>query len=245
MPLAVDVPIDSAFSEPGGTRLRVAAGTGTYAFIARGCEGRILDEVPASFADAGVSLSHRFEASPLEIGVRGGWLRDRIGTAEGPSFFPELPLGSTIDNAYVNPFFSLEGARAGIGVGWVAHRRDFITAGEGARTQTEHPMNDWSGHVRIGRESCRRFTVSWMEGVPLSSQGGYLTALVGGPFEANPRFTLHGGLGAGGPHEGAGLVLRLEHDRSAALSIDLTGRLGVTGNHFAGGVALGIEVRPR
>jgi hypothetical protein len=240
MPLAVEIPYDSLATDAGETRLRVAGGAGTYAFIARGCEGQIIGEVPARFLDAGASLEHRFGGTPLVLGVRGGWLRDDIGGTANMRFFPEVPLGTVIDNAYANPFFSVEDAGVGIGAGWVAHRREFITAGEGAREQPEHPLNDWSGHLRIGSTTGRHFTVQWMEGVPLSSGGGYFTALLGGPFEANPQWGLHGGLGAGGPHEGAGLVLRLEHARAASVSFDLTTRLGFSGSHFAGGVALGL-----
>lgn len=242
MPLAVEIPHDSTATEGRATRVRVGAGVGTYAFIARGCQGEVLDEVPARFTDAGVSVEHELPLrTPVVVGVRGGWVRHEIEMPQnGVSGFYGVPLGTTVENTFVNPHVSLEGEAVGLGFGPVFHRGEFITAGEGAREQDDHPLNDVSWHVRFGRTDARRFTVQWMEGVPLSSSGGYLTALLAGPLEAHPQWTLHGGLGAGGPQEGAGLVLRLERSMPDGVSLDVTGRVGFSGNRFAGGAAVGL-----
>lgn len=223
------------------TRVRVGAGVGTYAFIARGCEGEVIDEVPARFTDAGASLEHQVGRTPLVVGVRGGWVRHEIGTSRNNvSSFYGVPLDATVENTYVNPYAALEGEAGGFGGGYVYHRNEFITAGEGAREHGDHPLNDLSWHARVGAVDGQHFVIQWMEGVPLSSGGGYLTALVGRPFEAHPQWTLRGGLGAGGPHEGAGLVLRLERVMPDGVSLDVTGRMGFSGNRFAGGAALGM-----
>jgi len=241
MPLAVEIPYDSTGSDFGATRVRVGAGVGTYAFVARGCNGEVVDEVPARLTDAGVSLEQQIGRSPLVVGVRGGWVRHEIGSPrQGIAGFYGVPLDATLENAYVNPYLSIDGDDAGVGMGPVFHRHEFITAGEGAREQENHPLNDVSGHIRVGSQDGRRFVIQWMEGVPLSSGGGYLTALLGQPFEAFPEWTLFGGLGAGGPQEGAGLVLRLERATPSGVSLDLTGRMGFSGNRFAGGAALGL-----
>lgn len=241
LPLAVEIPRDSSHTYDGVTRVRVGAGVGTYAFIARGCEGEVVDEVPAHFTDAGASLEHRVGGAPLVVGVRGGWVRHEIGTSKrNVSSFYGVPLDATVENTYVNPYLSIEGETAGVGGGPVFHRNEFITADEGAREQADHPLNDMSWHVRVGSPYDRHLVVQWMEGVPLSSGGGYFTALVGGPFDAHPQWTFRSGLGAGGPHEGAGLVLRLERVMPDGVSLDVTGRLGFSGSRFAGGAALGL-----
>jgi len=240
MPLAVEAPVDSAGGYAGVTRVRLGAGGGSYAFIARGCEGQVIGSVPVRFEDVAGSLEHRIGPGPLTFGVRGGRVRHRIGAPKDSAFFPEVPLDAVVDNSYVNPFFSIEGPASGVGAGLVVHEGEFMTAGEGARKQTDRPLNDMSWHVRIGPVWTNHLLVQWMEGVPLASSGGYLTALVGGPLERDPRWALRGGLGAGGPYEGAGLVLRLEHVGDGSASLDVTTRAGVSGNRLQWGAAVGV-----
>lgn len=241
MPLAVEIPCDSTGARGAATRVHVGAGLGTYAFIARGCNGEVLDQIPASFREAGASIEQEIPRTPLVVGVRGGWVRHEIGRSRTSDFrFATVPVGAAVENTWVNPYLSIEGPDGGIGGGPVFHRNEFITAGEGARTQPDHSINDFSMHVRAGALDGRHFTIQWMEGVPLSSSGGYLTALFGTPIEAQPEWMISGGLGAGGPQEGAGLVLRLERVSPNGVSLDLTGRVGFSGNSFAGGAALGL-----
>ncbi len=246
MPVAVEVPVDSSGGYAGVTRVHVAGGGGSYAFVARGCEGEVIDTVPARFEDVGVSLEHRIGEGPLVLGVRGGRVRHRIGMPEDTSRFQGVPVDAVVDNAYVNPYASIERPEGGFGVGWVFHRNEFITAGEHAREQLDHPMNDLSAHLRVGYPRANHFDIQWMEGVPLASSGGYFTALLGGPLRDDPHWIMHGGLGAGGPYEGAGLALRIEHLDDSGLSLDVSTRLGHSGNRAQWGAALGVSytVRP-
>lgn len=239
MPLSVEISADSTGGYAGATRARVAGGGGAYAFVARGCEGEIIDKVPARFEEVGGEIAHRIGAGPLTLGVRGGRIRTRTGQPDDPNVFSGVPIDTVLTARYVNPFIALEGDEAGVGFGWVFHDGDFLTAGENARLQPDHPANEMSAHFRVGPTYGRHFAVQWMEGVPLASSGGYLTALAGGPL-VDPRWIFHGGLGAGGPYEGAGLVLRLEYAGAGPLSLDVATRLGVFGNDGHWGAAVGI-----
>jgi hypothetical protein len=247
IPLSLEVPVDSLSSSAGLTRLRVAGGAGTYALVRTvrgGFSGRVLrrDEVPVEFLDAGVSLEHRLGARPLAIGVRGGWHRDDVGvpeTAAGYFDFRDEPLGRKSTNSYVNPYLSLEGRGIGIGAGWVIRDRELVTA-----QRLRYFARDWSGHVRFWNPERWHLRVSLMEEVPLSSGGGYLTALVEGPLDARRTWVLGGGVGGGGPQHGIGLVLRASHARTEALSLDLTTRFSKDGDHVSIGAALGTSYVP-
>lgn len=239
-PVAVDVPLDSLQRYDGVTRLRLAGGGGSYAFIARGCEGRVIDRALVRFEEAGGSIEHRIGPGPVTLGLRAGRTRHRIGIPGDSLLFPEVPIGTVVENGYLNPFFSIDEAGGGFGAGWVVHDREFVTAGEHARKQPDHPMNDFSAHVRTGPLFAEHVLIQWMEG-PALATGGYFTALAGGPLERAPDWVLRAGLGAGGPYEGAGLVLRLERVVDAGPSLDLTARLGLSGGDFAGGAAIGLS----
>jgi len=241
MPVAVEIPAanDDTTGARGETRLRVAAGTGSYAFVARGCEGQVVGQVPVDFHDASAALEHRFGGIPLLVGVRGGVIEDRIGRSEG-SLFPEVPEDHTVTTRYVNPYVSLEQPESGFGLGWVAHEGEFLTAGEQARTQSSHPLNDLSVHFRIGHLDRVHFLAQWMESEPLYSGGGYLTVTVGGPVP-NSKLELRGGMSAGGPYEGAGLIVRASYPVTEGLRVDLRGRGGASGGKSAAGVGVGLE----
>jgi hypothetical protein len=239
MPLSLEIPAGIGTDDGSATRVRVAGGGGAYAFIARGCEGQVIDRVPVRFEDAGGSLEHRFGAEGLAFGVRGGFIRHRMGAPEDPRRFAGVPLDTVLETRYVNPFLAVEGEEAGVGVGLVFHDGEFLTAGESARLQAGHPANDLSAHVRVGPHYGPHVLVQWMEGVPLASSGGYLTALAGGPLR-DLNWILRAGLGAGGPYEGAGLVLRLEYADRGPLSLDFAARLGVFGDDGHWGAAAGI-----
>jgi len=242
MPVAIEIPsahYDTTGAVGGETRLRVAGGIGTYAFIARGCEGDAVDHVPVDFRDAAIALEHRFAGQPLVVGVRGGTVVDQIGHSE-LDLFPEVPEGTTVTTRYVNPYVALEQPESGFGLGWVAHDGEFITAGEHARTQPSHPLNDLSWHMRIGRLDGTYWLVQWMESEPIYSGGGYLAVTVGGRLP-NSQLELRGGVSAGGPYEGAGLLIRGSYPIGDGLRVDLRGRGGVSGDKTAAGVGLGLE----
>ena len=223
-----------------GTQFEIMAGTGAYAFVSRGCEGQILRQRAAAFGDAGARVQLPLGHEGLALGVRAGIVRDDFAGGDGPvvPFLPPGPDRVISTNRYLNPYLSLERLHGGVGAGWVFHEHEFPTAGEGAREQPDHPLNDYSAHVRIGTER-HHFEVRWMEGVPLASDGGYLTIGVGGRPAGGP-WTYFGGLGAGGPYEGAGLAVRAGHVWDSGWNVGVRARLGWTGRANASGVAVGI-----
>ncbi len=244
MPLAVEAPIgsDSSRSDPSFTRFRAAAGYGSYAFISRGCQGEVIDRIPASYHDVAGAIEHHDGATHLTIGVRGGRVHDDIGVSSLSP--PTDSIASPArDNAYVNPYLAFEEGEASVGFGVVFHEREFITAGEQARTQPSHPLNDFSAHMRIGRLEEQYFELSWMEGMPIASDGGYLTAGVGGRVSPTVPVDVFAGLGTGGPFEGAGLALRGGLEISPGLTLGVRSRIGHSGGANASGVALALEYR--
>ena len=242
MPLAIEIPAvrDSGSTTGAETRLRVAGGYGYYAFIARDCEGRTVDRVPVHARNGAIALDHRFARVPLRVGVRAGSTRDAIGTPNDSTLFIGVPTDRTLTNRYVNPFVEFDTPGGDMSFGYVFRRHEFLTADEDARTRSQHPLNNYSLHMRVGRLEHRYFQVSWMEGMPLYSDGGYLTLGIGGP----PVRRMEGfvGVGAGGPMEGAGPLLRASY----ALRPDLRVQVALHGNeHGAGTVGLAVEYRHR
>lgn len=241
LPLAVEVPApaDSGMARRGETRLRIAGGYGHYAFMARNCEGRVIDQVPVRTKDVGAAVDHRFAGQPVRIGIRAGGTRDEIGRGKDSLRFANVPQNRTLTNRYVNPFIEVDGEDAGFSVGYVFHTDEFPTAGENARNQVDHPANDLSAHLRVGRRDERYFQLSWMEGVPIYSDGGYLTLGVGGTLPAR-RFEGFIGIGAGGPMEGGGPMLRGSYALTPALRLQLMLHGNTSG---AATVGLGAEYR--
>ncbi|MEQ1832426.1 MAG: hypothetical protein ABL977_05165 [Candidatus Eisenbacteria bacterium] len=230
-----------------GTQIEIAAGTGEYAFVSRGCNGQITGRRAAAFRDAAVRVQQPVGGG-LALGVRAGIMHDDIagGDARIPPATPLpgeiVPPRQVTDNHYVNPYFVYERPGGSVGLGYVWHERDFPTAGEFAREQPDHPLNDLSGHLRIGPER-NYFEMRWMEGMPLAADGGFFTIGGGGRPNGGPT-TVFVGLGAGGPYEGAGLALRVGRD-VGDFNVGVRTRLGMSGGANATGVGLGIQYSPR
>lgn len=231
-----------------GTQIEIAAGAGEYAFVSRGCEGQVIRRHPASFREGAVRVEQRLGRAPIKIGVRAGIEHDDIAGGDGlvPPATPlpnePQPERMVQDNHYVNPYLVHDSPGGSVGIGYVWHEHDFPTAGEGAREQTEHPLNSVSWHVRLGPEG-HYFETRWMEGMPLYADGGMLTMGVGGRPARGP-VTFFAGLGAGGPYEGAGLALRLGCDIED-WNVGVRSRLGFSGGANASGVGLAITYTRR
>jgi len=225
-----------------GTQFEIAGGTGVYAFVSRGCQGEILRRRSAAFRDAAARVQLPLGRSRVRLGMRAGIVRDDIAGGD-PTPIPVFPGAPGPDrivatNRYVNPYLTFDPPGGSVGIGWVAHEREFITAGEGAREQADHPLNDLSAHVRFGGEG-HHFEARWMEGMPLYSDGGCLTLGLGGTIGDGP-WTIFIGLGAGGPYEGAGLALRGGRTWGSGWNVSARSRVGVSGNANASGVAIGV-----
>ena len=230
-----------------GTQIEIAAGSGEYAFVSRGCNDEITRRRAAAFRDAAVRVQQPVGGG-LALGVRAGVMHDDIGGGLG-LVSPQLPLPGesdpprqVTDNRYVNPYFVYEKPGGSVGLGYVWHEREFPTAGEYAREFPAHPLNDLSGHLRFGPER-NHFEVRWMEGMPLAADGGFFTIGGGGRPNGGPT-TVFVGLGAGGPYEGAGLALRVGQD-IGDFNVGVRTRLGSSGGANASGVGLAIQYSPR
>ena len=229
-----------------GTQYEIAAGTGDYAFISRDCNGQVLRRHPASFHEGALRVEQPIGRRGFAVGVRAGIVVDDLAGGDGivpPSVPPpgELqPPRVVTTNRYLNPYLAFNPPNGSVGAGVVFHEREFPTAGEGARDVQHHPLNDLSVHVRFGGEQ-HYFEARWMEGMPLYSDGGLLTLGVGGRPASGP-WTFFGGLGAGGPYEGAGFAARFGRD-VGDWNLSVRSRLGVSGDAKAAGVALGVSYR--
>jgi hypothetical protein len=227
---------------PDGAQFEIAGGTGVYAFVSRGCEGQILQRRQAAFRDAGARVQVPLGSSGAALGVRAGIVRDDIAGGDA-GLNPVFPAAAGPDrivttNRYLNPYLTFDPPGGSVGMGWVVHRREFITAGEGAREHADHPLNDFSAHVRLGSER-HHFEARWMEGMPIYSDGGYLTMGVGGLLGDGP-WRMFVGLGAGGPYEGAGLALRGGRAWDSGWNVSVRSRVGMSGDANASGVAVGV-----
>lgn len=231
-----------------GTQIEIAAGTGEYAFVSRGCNGKVTRRHEAAFRDAAVRVQQPVGHDGFAFGVRAGVMHDDLAGGDGviPPAVPfpgePQPPRQVSDNRYLNPYFVYEQPGGSVGMGYVWHEREFPTAGEGARQLADRPLNDMSAHVRFGPER-NYFEVRWMEGMPLAADGGFLTVGFGGRPEGGP-WTLFTGLGAGGPYEGAGVAFRVGRD-IGDWNVGVRSRLGVSGGAAASGVGLGIQYSRR
>jgi hypothetical protein len=244
-PVAIErrLSADSAAARyPASLQIEVAGGYDYYAFVARGCNGEILDHLPVHSQDGGASIEYRVARTPFRIGVRGGWLREDFGRAADSTLFAGLPRDRRITNAYVNPNLELDAGSGGIGVGWVAHKRAFLSTASESEGLPESPSsheNDMSFHIRIGSLERKYFLLSWMEGVPLESGGGYLRIGIGGQTPAK-RLSGLVGFATGGPQEGMGpladVAFLVTHD--VALELRLHSNFAE-----AGGIGVGLRYR--
>lgn len=223
-----------------GTRIEVFAGTGEYAFITRGCNGSILSQRPVTFRDAGAAVEQRLGRSGLSAGVRGGWMRDDIAGIANVDPYAGTVTDERIqiENRYANPYLTFERSRGSVGFGWVWHDKEFISATGGMHDETDRALNDVSWHLRIGSDR-RYFAVRWMEAVPLYSGGGYLLIGLGGR-PGGGALSLYRGMGAGGPYEGAGLLIQSDYRLPSGITAGVRSRLGYSGNHGASGVSIGV-----
>jgi len=237
MPIAVDAPPDS--SDYGETRMHVGAGLGQYAFVVRDCDGNKVSELPVNAQDVGVAVDHRFARTPVSIGVNGGWTRDDPGTLWDRNADPSAPVSgfSPSTNSYINPHAALEWRRFGIGAGWIGHEHPLPFGTNDPGVAQDNP-DDMSLHLRIGPRDGVHFRGSWMEGVPIYSDGGYLNFGMGFPVSGSQVF-----LGmTDGPMERVGASLQLDHPLTPTLSAGVRAQSNFDG---AGNVGLALEYKIR
>jgi len=239
MPLAADAPDSGSKGDPGETRLRVGGGVGQYAFIARDCDGAKLSELPVDAVDLGAAAEHRFAGKPLTVGVRGGWTHNEPGTLweRNPDpYAPAVPRAGAFTVSYINPYAALEWRRFGIGAGWIEHDRPLPFGTNDPGTSPQDNPDNGSAHVRIGPRDGVHFQASYLEGVPIYSDGGYFNFGMGFPV-SNARLFVGG---TAGPMDRMGTTVGLDYPLTPALRAGIRGQSNFDG---AGNVGLALEYR--
>ena len=212
-------PLAISHTDSSVTELLVAGGSGSYAYVTRGCDNSVISKQRIDYDNVGAEVSHKFVA-PVRLGVRAGVVR----THDSHDY--EL----LSDTRYVNPNISLEWPGFSIGGGWVLANRPFPdqdvlqTANGHVRSQTG------SGHIRIGRGTY--YEVSYFEAMPLAT-AGYAQMGLGHLWS---RADLWMGVGAW-PHDQVGFVGRAQYRIGNRLGLGGTLRLGgsqgISENAFA------------
>jgi len=212
-------PLAISHTDSSVTELLVAGGSGSYAYVTRGCDNSVISKQRIDYVNVGAEVSHKFVA-PVRLGVRTGLVRTH------GHFYSEL----LSDTRYVNPNLSLEWPGFSIGGGWVVANRPFPeqdllqTASGHVGSQTA------SGHIRIGRGTY--FEASFFEAVPLVT-AGYAQTGLGHRWS---RADLWLGVGAL-PHDQVGFVGRGQYRIGNRLGLGGTLRLGssqgISENAFA------------
>jgi hypothetical protein len=227
-PLVIGV--QTTYRDSSETSLRIAGGAGSYAHISRGCEGKVLNKEKVPFKDAGFSLEHKFNA-PVKLGLRGGYISEnQIWYSHS---FPQ-PDNRHRTNFYLNPNFSFESEKFGIGAGPFFADKDLYSR-EG---------QDWgnilpSAHVRLGAEKLY-LSANLMENVPLYSGGGYFDFGVGTSIKS---FSLWVGVNPEGPYDSWGALLKTDFRFHKNWNLGLNGRLGAAEGISESAISVGIMYR--
>jgi len=205
-------PLAISHTDSSVTELLVAGGSGSYAYVTRGCDNSVISKSRIDYDNLGAEVSHKFRG-PIRLGVRAGLLHPDVS---GPYDYQ-----SATDVRYVNPYLSMDWPAFSIGGGWARGSRHF-------------PEEDFSqtvsGHIRIGKKTY--FEASFFEAVPLVTAGYAQTGL----GHRWPRADLWIGVGAV-PQDQVGLVARGQYRIGNRLGLGGTLRLGgsegISENAFA------------
>jgi hypothetical protein len=227
LPLVVG--IQGSNKDSSETNIKLAGGTGSYAYITRGCEGQVLTKNKIPFNDLGFSLDHKF-ASPVRVGLRGGniWERNRY------SFEGIDSPSEKITNFYINPDLSLEWKWFSIGAGLFSAEKDLYWRDMGSARKLP------SGHLRLGSPQLY-LSAHLLESVPLYSGGGYLNLGFGG--EASRRVSFWLGLGVTGPYDIGGFLIKTNIKVKGNWRLDLAGRLGSSEGISENAFSFGLNYR--
>jgi hypothetical protein len=219
---------DSSFTSVG-----VSGGFGSYAQIARGCEGQVLSKHDVPYRDATVSVDHK-GSGPAQIGAKAGWYAQR-GHEET---WEETP---NMEAFYVNPNVALEWRRFGIGVGALlsdARLRHVLIGDEGSESEGSGVLP--TGHLRFGVRKTY-LSLHLLEGEPLVSGGGLMAIGVG--IAPRPDASVWFGMSTAGPYDGAGQLVEAILPVKNNLHLKLGARHGTSEGLTEYGLSLGLVYR--
>lgn len=200
------------------TELLVAGGSGSYAYVTRGCDNSVISKNRIDYDNLGAEVSHKFRG-PVRLGVRAGLL--------GPDGSGPYDYVSATDVRYVNPYLSMDWTGFSIGGGWVRGNRHF---------PEEDFSQTGSGHIRIGKKTY--FEASFFEAVPLVTSG-YAQMGLGHRW---PRADIWMGVGAV-PQDQVGFVGRAQYRIRNRLGLGGTLRLGSSEGISENAFALSLSYR--
>lgn len=225
-------------SDTSWTEFQFAVGAGSYADVARDCEGRVISARSVPFTEAGVSVDHYY--SVLHLGLAAG-----IVPYEPTRGIFDIPLSRVLhmpwlernENprsvGYLRPIVGLQTTYFGLDGGYVAplHNQKFSLSGGLP-----------AGSVRIGRSDAFHLMVRLADDLPLISGGpgvgniGFGTNLGGKPQQ---YFWL--GIG-GGPYDGLMFGTRMQYPLSDRILLTLGASIGPN-ELLEYGISAGTKVR--
>jgi hypothetical protein len=211
-------PLAISHTDSSVTELLVAGGSGSYAYVTRGCDNSVISKQRIDYDNVGAEVSHKFVA-PVRLGVRAGL----VSTDGSGRYYYE----SSSETRYVNPNLSLDWPSFSIGGGWVRGDHHF-------------PEEDFSqtvsGHLRVGKTTY--FETSFFEAVPLAT-AGYAQMGLGHRWS---RADLWMGVAAV-PHDQVGFVGRAQYRIGNRLGLGGTLRLGASEGISENAFALSLSYR--
>jgi hypothetical protein len=201
---------------PGTTSVRVIGGAGSFALVARGCDGENLSVESVSFSEVAGEVRHRKGAGVA--GIRGGFV-----SHEGDS--------DTI--GWINPYVGAEWSVGALSIGYLGNTDRFPL---GAGSTEDIPV---SVGVRLGAATrYPHVTLAMAAGDPLYSSGGILQIGAGVRSPRGAYFWV----GAGGePYDTGGLALRTDVPLGDRYRLLLRARLGRSEGAAENAVAVGFE----
>lgn len=225
LPLQIPLTPDDSVS----TSLQIIGSHGQYAAISRSCEGDVLDKEGLPLTEVGISAHHA--AKPwLSVGIDGGVIRSKreIGEVFNGEFYE--PVYGRRNFTYAVPHLDFNASWIGAGVGAVVAPHGLPLDGK----QTEDVLP--SARLRLGKPQAFYFDVSVFRNLPMSH--GYFTAGLGS--KASKKATWWAGI-SGVPHDGAGLLTRLDFRLSPVMQVTTSLRLGTSEGISENALGIGLR----
>ena len=218
--LPVAVGVQKERSDSLFTDLTFGAGAGSYAgrYYTRhyspgsGCDGGggwqyREHRKKVGFQDAGFGIDHQLTRK-FRLGFRTGYISDKRAKYVGDEY-GSFRLESKTSWIF-NPYFSLEGAGGGLGMGPLLATKGLYYP---SSKPEDYPKHKYiakallSYHIRLGSPKVLYASLSKLENVPLISGGGYLNYGLG--TEAIPRVSLWVGGSGSKPFDEESLLLKV------------------------------------
>ncbi|MGQ0723466.1 MAG: hypothetical protein ACT4PE_18105 [Candidatus Eiseniibacteriota bacterium] len=217
------------------TTVRLHAGGGSFALIARSCSGEPPDITEADYGEVAGEVRH--QRGRWVVGLRAGVVGHDYAAGRVPIGGLDPYVGAEESTSWINPYVGAEWDWLGLSAGWFGNEGDF-PIGDGFFDDI--PM---SAHVRLGARRHPHATFDFASADPLYSSGGVLA--VGGGKETRAGHYFWAGLAAE-PFDEGGLALRADIRAKERLDVLLRMRAGESEgiDEFGFSAGLGWRVSP-